>query len=309
MFLLCQQAMALDLVRSLFKIGVSVQVQPTYYSLSDLRAALKNQTFYFANLNRPIYAGVNLGAIPIYAASANKRARLSATLRSNPLKYRVRTSNIYGGWNDTYAIDFDWNRFYNEGGETGDLIFTRSNFTGADIVKIFSNWTHVAIAFDWHIKQVFESTPDTGVDLNYTSSSWGKVCYYTCKKIVTVDRPTIVNALNQAISLYRYKLYFPNILVSSGNESMLTKWSDKYDLDSMYCSKLVYHTYRNIVDLDTNNTSVYSPFLMDRTPAAPAFSWIGVSPDDLYYSSCLGPDFCYSNNLLNDGLYTAGIRQ
>ncbi len=61
------------------------------------------------------------------------------------------------------------------------------------------------------------------------------------------------------------------------------KWSDINNPESMYCSKLVYQTFKDnnsSVNLDSNRTKIYIPGLANSDG-----SWIGVSPDDIWGSS------------------------
>ena len=67
------------------------------------------------------------------------------------------------------------------------------------------------------------------------------------------------------------------------------------DMESMYCSKLIYHTFKKYVSLNSDNTCAFKDRL--NTPGAVAYSWVGVSPDDNYYADALGHDFSYSDNV------------
>jgi hypothetical protein len=271
--------------------------KPSYYSFEDLRNGLKDQSFYFANSYKPINARVDLGFTPLYPASTGKRTNVCATVWPDPAKYRVKRSRTTVQWSDGSAYNFDWGRFSVEGGQRGDLIFLRANGKSHDLVKIFSNWTHVSIADDPYRKYVFESMFDGGVRSNYTPDKWGSLSYYTCKKITVMTRSQIEAALNQGKSRFTGLPYLPNVKTTAAMLTFLARWSDKNDLESMYCSKVVYNTFKPYVNLDTNNTSIFWDSLCDKSPGVPAFSWIGVSPDDIYYSEALGPDFCYTPNL------------
>jgi hypothetical protein len=102
-------------------------------------------------------------------------------------------------------------------------------------------------------------------------------------------------------SVYQGKPYIPNLLIASYSLTyFLWKWGYKYDMDSMYCSKLVYLVYKNNPyvkkDLDTGITGCISNDTLvesERPWTASVFNWVGVSPDDIYYSDELGPDFAY----------------
>ena len=77
-----------------FAKGSAPTTPPTYYSIDDLRSQLKSEYFYFADAFKPAAALVDLYAIPLYAASSNKRHALASIIQANPSKYGVRVSNI-----------------------------------------------------------------------------------------------------------------------------------------------------------------------------------------------------------------------
>ncbi|OGC21651.1 hypothetical protein A2291_06040 [candidate division WOR-1 bacterium RIFOXYB2_FULL_42_35] len=275
---------------------------PPNYSFEDLRRGLRNEDFFFSNYNQPYYAKVDLGFFPVAAAAAEKRDRVVPKLQANASSYRVKQAKAYSSWNDNTRVTFDWNKFRQEGGMRGDLILLRAQGKGPELVKIISNWTHIAIVDDISYNRVFESMPEGGVARNYAPSSWGNnISYFTCKKIQTASYENIWNALNWAINNYQGKPYYPQISARAGLITLVEKWSNKDDVGSMYCSKLVYNTFKKSpymsVNLDSNNTGVFNSQIQDRSWGAPGFSWIGVSPDDIYYSDQLGADFAYSANL------------
>lgn len=271
--------------------------KPSYYGFEDLRNGLKDQSFYFANGSKPTNARVDLGFISIYPASGQKRMSVCYTIWPNPSRFRVKSSRAFVQWTDNSAYSFDWARFIREGGQKGDLIFLRANGKCHDLVKIFSSWTHVAIADDPFHQLVFEAMLDGGVRSNFTPEKWGALSYYTCKKLEGMPRTKIESALDQAKRQYNGLPYLPQVKTTAEMGTFLYRWSNKNSLESMYCSKLVYNTFKSYVNLDTNNTSIFWDSLCDKSPGVPAFSWIGVSPDDIYYSEALGPDFCYTPNL------------
>ncbi|MFC1767048.1 YiiX/YebB-like N1pC/P60 family cysteine hydrolase [Candidatus Margulisiibacteriota bacterium] len=280
--------------------GGSLDSRPLYYSFEDLREALRVEYFYFANINKPLNALVNLGFFPPFTACGSDFTVVSSTILLDPSKYRVDTAYIMGGWDDSVEIPFDvaaWQRFQTESGNRGDLIFTRGNSTANNLVKMFSNWNHVAIVDSISEQKVFESTPSGGVDVNKTNETWGDVTYYTCKKIVTLTYSQVMNALDSAEMVYKGKPYFPTVSTMLERAYFLYRWCDKDDMSSMYCSKLVYHAFKPYISLDSNNTSTFNSNLQEKALGAPMFAWIGVSPDDIYYSDALGPDFCYSPNV------------
>lgn len=279
--------------------------RPAYYSFEDLRSGISREQFYFANSNRPPEALVDLGYTPFYPASAAKRASLKKIVSVDPTKYGVNLYRIMSNWNDSIIINFEWDRFRSEGGMKGDLIFTRGNGKAGDFVKRFSNWTHVAIVYNATDRTVFESTPNTGVKVNntapntppYTSPGWSGITYFTCKNI-KLERPVIISAVDNAVHAYSDLPYFPKVSSALDMILFLQRWSDDNNLESMYCSKLVYNTFKDHVNFDSNNTHVLNSSLQDKAPGAPFFAWLGISPDDIYYSAPLNYDFCYSPNLL-----------
>jgi len=288
--------------------GAAEDDEPHYYSLEDLRSGLTQSKFYFNNVNKPTEALVNLGYFPPYAACANNKKFVVSRISLNPSKFGISTFKIASSWNDNREIAFDWYGFKNLAKEEPCiLIFTRGNGLGAEIVKRFSNWSHVAITDDSYDALVFESTPDTGVQVNNAKKTWKNLTYYTCRRInpnYDPQRPILFGnlqyALKKAEITYSGKPYYPKVETCFDLfGAFLYKWSDKNNMDSMYCSKLVYHTFKGYIDFDTKRTMVCSSIIGDRNCPVGAgfFDWIGISPDDIYYSNTLDRDFFYSNNV------------
>jgi len=275
---------------------------PRYYSFEELRNGIRGESFYFQNDNKPTNALADLGYFISYPACAAKNAKIASSIKSKPSDYKIDSFHVYTGWNDNIEIPFDWNGISSYA-IRGDLIFTRGNGKGPDFVKTFSNWTHVAIVENVQLKKVFESTVDKGVKVNYGPDTFKNITYYTCKRIEIIPYNARSYLLDQAINKYSNLPYFPKMSVEEALFRFLFVWSDKNDTSSMYCSKLVYQTFKNQINLDTGRTSLpYDSSLADKNKPAPGgylFSWIGISPDDIYYlpSLALGPDFCYSSNL------------
>jgi len=281
--------------------------RPSYYSFEDLRSGISRQSFIFANDNKPVEALVPLGYFPVCAATASKKSAVIYRVSSDPAKFGIQSFKVMTAWNDSKIILFDWNKLILLGGRRCDLIFTRGNGKAAELVKRFSNWTHVAIVDDVYNRTVFESTPDTGVKTNKTDYTWRDLTYFTCKKIKLNNNPQrIINyadldrALDIAKQTFAGKPYFPKVSIFEDLISgFVLRWSDKYDKSSMYCSKLVYNTFKDLVDFDTNRTKVDNYILKEGSGGGPFFAWIGISPDDIYFSDALEYDFCYSDNVLN----------
>jgi hypothetical protein len=154
------------------------------------------------------------------------------------------------------------------------------------------------MVYDADDRETFESLKMRGVDV-YTLNDkpWEHIVTYAVKRI----KPEILasydisNTVESALTLYRHKPYFPNVNTTYSTDEFFKKWSDKNDMDSMYCSKLVYHTFKNHdINFDTNRTRVWGGYF-----SAPDYNyngiyvsdaWIGVSPDDVYYSDALMND-------------------
>ena len=282
---------------------------PKYYSYEDLRNALKKQTFFFANYYRPPEAKVALGYYPYYCATCGSTNKLTSLANRNPARMGVNNLTISANWNDSIETTFNWNQFYAANGPNPcTLIFLRGNGSGSDVVKIFSEWSHVAIVDDPRNCLVFESSPDTNVHINYAPSTWKHITYYTCKNIKTANNPVkpvtigqLTIALRDAENKFLDIPYFPQVqTVFDLLGGFVLKWCDKNDQSSMYCSKLVYNTFKGFVDFDTKLTGVDNNIIGDssRPIAAGFFGWFGISPGDIYYSPSLDYDFCYSGNML-----------
>lgn len=301
--------------------------EPEYYSFEDLRSAVENEYFYFDNQLKPGNALVLLDTYLQYPLCSEKNAyiiqcRATSTeagagtgngtgngtgsgsivivppsnIGGSGPGYHLFSGQEQANWNDAEEIKLNWNTISNTTSR-GDLIFTRSNSKAGNFVKFFSNWTHVAIIDNPSNSNVFEATPDNGVSTNNASSSWSNITYYTCKAIQSISYDDINTLLDSGKSKYSGLPYFPKALVTKGLLVWLYEWSDKDNLSSMYCSKLVYNVFKPFIDLDSGGTSVLNPALQNKSWTANAFKWIGVSPDDIYYSSSLGPDFSYSSNM------------
>jgi len=278
--------------------GGSGSSGPTYFSFEDLRSGIRNEYFYFENQSKPDNAMLWLEPYMQYPLCASRNAVIMKKVTANPTLYKIDTSmHIMANWNDVTETPVDWNAISSTV-TRGDLIFTRSNSKAGNLVKFFSNWTHVAIMDDTQRKYVFESTPDSGVSVNDGPATWKNITYYTCKTIETIPWSQRCYFLDQGKQKFTKLPYYPKESTAIGRARFIFDWSNKDNLSSMYCSKLVYNVYRSCISLDTGRTSVFNPALQDKAWGANVFSWIGVSPDDIYYSSSLGRDFTYSQNLI-----------
>jgi hypothetical protein len=270
--------------------------EPQYYSFEDLRSGMRWYSFRFENANKPSNAMASLSYYLEYPMVAARNKKIQAAVAAMPEKFKVDTVSLYATWNDSVEIPVKWEEFRVT--LKGDLLFSRANGKMVDFVKLFSNWTHVAIVYSPMDLTVLEASLDKGVSVDYAPSTHTKITYYTYKRINTIPYTAITPLVDKANTSYKGIPYLPKVAVTEPLTGFVMKWCNKDDLASMYCSKLVYNTYKSKLNTDTDRTVVDSVDL-GRPIGGMFFSWIGVSPDDIYYSTGLGYDFLYSENLLN----------
>jgi hypothetical protein len=270
--------------------------KPRYYSFEDLRSKMKGYTFRFENASKPSSAMASLSYYLDYPMVASKNSKIKTAVAATPTKYNADGMHLSANWNDAVETQINWNDFKNT--LEGDILFTRGNGKLPDFVKIFSNWTHVGIVYNPSLLSVFESTLDTGVNLNYAPKTNTNVTYYTFRRVETVPYSFRQNLVEVAKDRFKGIPYLPKVDVSEPILNFILKWCNKDDMSSMYCSKLVYNTFKPYINMDTERTVVDS-FDLGRPIGGFFFSWIGVSPDDIYYSPGLGSDFYFSKNMYN----------
>ena len=201
--------------------------------------------------------------------------------------------------------------------EIGDIIFMKSVANIA--LKRISNWTHTAILSEVDGDgKIFESWPEEkGVNVYDVHENWDKQLAFSVRRLTNVDTVNIENVINKGIINFSGIKYLPEKEKETTNSlqdtiSFVRLWSDKYDLSSMYCSKLVWHVFRKTrndfgekINLDANVT-VLKTFnnvggqLLDLTSIVSndrddygdliSNAYIGVTPDDIYASKHLGSD-------------------
>jgi hypothetical protein len=276
------------------KISFQISV-PRYYTLEDLKSAARNyrSCFSFDNSVKPIWASVDLPMVaadsfPLYIAS--------------PRLERIRAQ----GWYQFLA--FPWN---SPSLSEGNLVFLRGGDTSSYLVRFFSSWSHVSTIYSLPNNQVFESNPSAGVNIYDYRNAWRNIVAYSVKPVNVVNPMQYVY---RAVTRYAGRIQYYPIAVNtqSGMANFFNKWSDKMDLDSMYCSKLVWWTFRDAVDLDSNRTrsELFGGYAMQNTDYGSQnnIAWIGVSPDDIYYSRYLGRDIItegrgWINEPLSDSIF------
>jgi hypothetical protein len=271
---------------------------PQYHSFEDLRDYLRDrERFHFENSNKPANALVSLGYYMSYPAYAAANAQISSQIKANPSKYKIDSSHIYSNWREGQKSIFDWNKYRNDLC-VGDLVFTRGDDKLNNLAKFFSNWTHVVIVSNPESNLIFDSTLDSGVQEHKVADQWQGFGYFTCKRIDGMPYGEKYLAVQRGIAKYKGLPYLPKIETAVDIFTFVSKWCDKNDKSSMYCSKLVYNVLNPYMSIDTRRTSVdENSRLRDTAPGNYFFSWIGVSPDNVYYSTSLSPDFDFSGNI------------
>lgn len=252
---------------------------PGYYTYDDLVDEMESNAwgFSFFGYYAPNNAFANLPSQPPDASAGVRKLAVGAK-----------------------EIEFPWGNIWTSL-QRGDLIFLRTGGAAGQVVRFASSFTHVAMVENCEKQRTFEALKKRGTDKYLASeNNWRNVYSYSVKRIATLASDKIESALDNAIAEYKAKPYFPPKITSAMMTPFyfLRKWSDKDDLDSMYCSKLVYRTFLpEGIDFDTertrsltmcNGTSGY------KDGISTFWAWIGVTPDDCYYSKDLSEDLFYA---------------
>lgn len=172
------------------------------------------------------------------------------------------------------------------GFQKGDILHMSDTSTAIGFfISGFSAITHAGMYYDG--TRNFESWGG-GVDLYNRAfgdaATWNKQPLSMAVKRLKAGMSSLspTSAVESALQWYRYKpFYTVNSVAGADPIVFTTNWSDKNTYDSFYCSKLVWRTYMNMgVDLDSNWTK--SSYLFKTLTGIN--DWIGVSPDDLFWS-------------------------
>ena len=257
--------------------GGSSPSEPTFYTYEDLVNFLKTDVTNI-NCDKSIRPPDALADLPESPVSDVTYARMKAnSAATNP------------------HFQFNWNEIPNF--EKGLLVFQRSDSWVGRCEQFFSSFTHVSIIYDWKNKTVFESLRFTdkdgklydGVGVYPSDKTWNEICTLSIKKVNNVNDAGYWTDL--ANKQYAGLPYFPKVSSLVQLDGFYTRWADKWNLESMYCSKLVWRTFKDAgVDLDSNATCSWTHNNFGYNNNEPGYGWIGVSPDDIYYSQYLGPD-------------------
>lgn len=282
----------------------------TYFSGVDLEDCLNIMGKYieFDNSNKPANALASLPARP-YDYATDRNMYEICKLRGNQPKALSWSPNGRPFYMDLFP---KLNK--------GDLIFSRGVGDIPSYLSKMTSWTHVAMVLDPKNIITLESLQARGVDRYYPKSEWGNAVSWSTKR-VNANSTVISNLVDRAFLNWAKTTghnvpYFPIQDVSKMLKAKwLQIWADKNNLSSMYCSKLVYNTFKpENIDLDSNRT-VYKlgvtitagelPLLkpqfssdVNDNGAWNSNAWIGVSPDDIYYSKWLGTDI-YNEGINN----------
>lgn len=254
---------------------------PKKYTFDDLKSAADSfrGTFYFINSSRP---GNAVASLP--ANSPNSYPAWVVNARIKAMKARGAVQYLNFPWNDP--------RIYE-----GDIVFLKGGDEVSQLIKLFSTWTHTAMVYIKHRGFSFESQKSDGVNTYNYRTAWPKIIAYSVKR---VNVPDPMYYINNAVRFYKDRVpYLPSLLTTVlSQRDFFFKWSNKWDTDSMYCAKLIWRTFKDRVNLDSERTSslMYGNFVSCWTDfnLKNWHGWIGVSPDDIYYSRYVGPDLVYA---------------
>ncbi len=262
-----------------------------YYSMQDLKDAAES-------LEEAVYIHTN--------KNQNGIAVLPSSLNDNYLG--IAASN--------QSLEFPWEE-KKDSLKIGDLIFLKS--TRDDVISKFSYWTHVSMLYEKvGSGRVLESVPGIlGTSVYELGDNWDDTIAIAVRRILNISEDKVINAVKQSkrkwqLINYRPDKIRPELVSINGKVSYYSDWSDKYDTSAIYCSKLVWLTFKNIkndlgeyINLDSNVTTFPDSYkrygiTLDSTKMnAPdtddygntiTNAYIGVSPDDIYSSKHLASD-------------------
>lgn len=200
--------------------------------------------------------------------------------------------------------------------ETGDIIFQQSNSKAGRWIRNISQWTHVAVYLEYNYKNQrhlsLESLSNGGVMVrNMNENQYQDPAFaWSAKRVEHYSVPSDVYSKKQMVreanNNYGGKPFLPSKSIEDTIISAFVKEThDKYNNDSYYCSKLAWAVYKDYIDLDSNRTVGTPDQYTEETTddrGNTVRAWIGVSPDDLYYSKHMSYDLGYMG-------YLQGLKQ
>lgn len=202
---------------------------------------------------------------------------------------RITTSGL------TPATEFPIAQYRNQL-RKGDIYFSRSATVAGAIFQYVTSWFHCGVFINPKTGETFEAQVSFGVRQS-NIANLGPAYSWSVKRIKSdiLSEAQVSNVINNGLRNYEYKPYTPAVLASIARGEFIGKWAGKWDNESYYCSKLVWKIYRDAgIDLDSERTTcqVKDLYLSAKTGAGlqNPQAWIGVTPDDIYYSPHLSSD-------------------
>ena len=209
----------------------------------------------------------------------------------------IAVASIRAQATNTPAIDFPWDTKKHLL-KKGDIIFTRANTHFSKAAQYFTSWVHAGLVKDVQNDKSYESFYPHGVKTYNPKTDWPEGYSWSVKRVkaTSLSRDKIERAVDNAEFFYDGDPYFPdNVLSHIARGEFISKFADKNDTSSFYCTKLVWKAFdRQGIDLDSERTTarVDNNFYKGYTDwgAENKWAWIGVSGDDIYYSKHLDSD-------------------
>ncbi|MSR88454.1 MAG: hypothetical protein EXS67_02230 [Candidatus Margulisbacteria bacterium] len=167
--------------------------------------------------------------------------------------------------------------------------------------------------------QVFEAMMG-GVNRYDLGRNWGNDYLFSVRRIGNTSATKIANAVDASVSRWERSKFRPDLYTpnegSTRPENLridqkigyYKEWADKHNTSGIYCSKLVWLTFKDTsndngekIDLDSNATRAKSNvpgswllFAADKGNNGTIWNaFIGVSPDDIYDSKYLDSSFFF----------------
>ena len=284
---------------------------PSYYTYDDLVQVARNNQGQFYYDNWSSNKNSDIAFIPTGPSTGESAASISALWVKNNSSIKAQYAGKFKKINHKKGAskqnftskglriqsfpytDIDW---MNMIAFEGDLLFLRCNSSAGRLIHYFTGgWTHVAMIVDVNQHRVLDSMSNGGVAYRSTDNGeYTKLVSYGTKSVGEgYDNTKALQAISEAGQRpfnggFLGISYWPTAVnkASYSSTEFYKKWSSKNDMDSMYCSKLVWKTFydfyviKGMVDLDSNRTKCFVGSLKNSDG-----SWIGVSPDDIWGSS------------------------
>ncbi|HAR63615.1 MAG TPA: hypothetical protein DF296_08490 [Candidatus Margulisbacteria bacterium] len=264
-----------------------------YWKLDDLVSHYKENTSKYSFLNNAPPSDA-VASLPSSALTNDGVAIAS-----------IKPSNVASN-----AIAIPWNTL-KPSLKKGDVVLMRSNSSVSQVLRYLTSWVHTALIYDLAMNQTYEANPGQVAKLCSPLKDWSPSYSWSVKRVKDnlLSASQVTTAVENAYTKYSGKPYFPSLIGTwTMRGEFISKWANKNDTTSFYCSKLVWRTFYDAgVNLDSERTTamVDSNFMKNRTDygAENAYAWIGVSGDDIYYSKNLNRDiYTYGLENLNKPL-------